>query len=221
MQSENLSMPMAPWYRAEISRKVLHVSSVLIPLIYVFVQRGLMLWLLTAGLAIAAVVEVLRYAHPGFRTLFRDQLGFMVRSVEWHRLTGSTYVLLGALLAVALFPKPIAIVVLIILSISDSAASLVGLNFGRTRFLGKSLAGSLAFFFTALAILWPAEPISHGVAFLAAAVATLAEALPALKLGPVELNDNLLVPLSTGFVIWILTQHTAAPEIAAALSTAW
>lgn len=214
-------MPMAAGYRAEISRKVLHVGSVLIPLTYAFVPRWVMLWVLGACVVIAAIVEVLRYTSAAFHTLFRHWLGFMVRSVEWHRLTGATYVLVGGLLTVALFPKRIAIVVLVVQSISDSAASLIGLHFGRSRFLGKSLAGSLAFFLTAVAILWYALPESQGIAFLAAVVATLAEALPAPKLGPVELNDNLTVPLATATFIWLLARQATSPEVAAALTAAW
>lgn len=196
-------MGLAPWWQAEISRKVLHVASAATPLVYCLVSRDTMLLMLVACVASAVAVEVLRQSSAGFRELFRRYLGFMVRAAEWNRITGATYVLVGALLVVWLFPKPIAIAAMFIQSISDSAASLIGLRFGRARFFGKSLAGSLAFFFTAVVILWIARPEAKGAGLVAGAVATCTEAMPALRLGRFELNDNLTIPLLAATTMWL------------------
>jgi dolichol kinase len=196
---------MTPWYRAEVTRKVLHITSATIPLAYLLLDRELMLGLLAGLCVFSVVVEAARQAWPAFQKLFMRTVGFMVRNNEWDRLTGSTYVLLGGLLAVWLFPKRVAVPVLLVQSISDAAASLIGINYGRSKFLGKSFAGSSAFFITALAILLVAFPDYRGVALLAALVATLIEALPSLKLGRFELNDNLMVPLGAGALICGLT----------------
>lgn len=210
-------MVLRPAWRAEISRKVLHLSTALIPIAYAFVDRRLMLTLLAGGVSLAIVVEIGRNVSAGFRAVFRRTVGFMVRSREWNRVCGSTYVLLGALLSVWLFPQPAAMVALLILSVSDTAASLVGLSLGRTRFLGKSMAGSFAFFVTALAILCATYPDTLGIAFTTAVVATLAEALPALKLGRIELNDNITIPLLTGGSLWFLDAYVESGRLAALL----
>jgi len=195
-------LPAITSFRIEVSRKLLHLSTCLIPLVYWLVGRqDLMLGLLAVSVAIAVAVEVLRHHHAGFQRHFRATVGFMVREREWGRVSGATYVLVAALLSVWLFPRHVAIAGLLILSISDSAASLVGLKFGRSQFLGKSLAGSFAFFVTALGILFIALPEARGVAFLAAAVATVAEAIPALRFGKLELSDNILIPVCTGVAI--------------------
>lgn len=210
-------MTLTSGYRAEISRKVLHLLSATTPIVYLFLERGIMLWLLGACLVIALTVELLRHSSATCGQLFKRWVGFMVRAVEWGRLCGATYVLVGALLTVWLFPKPIAIAALFVQSISDSAASLIGLRFGRSRFLGKSLAGSLAFFVTALVILWVALPGARGVAFAAALVATLVEALPAPRLGRLELNDNLTIPLLTGATVWLLQTSPGPAQLASLL----
>lgn len=201
-------MTLPPAYRAEISRKVLHLFSATTPVVYMFVTRELLLRLLVPCVVVALVVEIARHASPAFHTRFRRAVGFMVRSAEWDRITGATYVLVGAWLAVWLFPKPVAIAAMLIQSISDSAASLVGITFGRTRFLGKSLAGSLAFFVTAVAILWVSLPDAKGVGLIAALVATIVEALPAFKWGRFELNDNLTIPLLTGAAIQLMQRSS-------------
>ncbi len=215
-------MTFAATFRTELSRKVFHLSSAGIAIAYLLFDRAFMLWGLAICLGIAVVVETLRYLHPGFRALFSRTVGFMVREAEWGRLTGSTYVLLGALLAVALFPsKNVVIGVLLVLSVSDSAASLIGMRFGRIRFLGKSLEGSLAFLVTAAVILGLALPATPVVALIAAVVATVVEALPSLKLGRVELNDNVMVPLLTGAVIygtcWLVRTTGTTEQVAALL----
>ena len=207
-------MDAVPDYRAEISRKVLHLAAAVTPFVYVFLTRDTMIRLLAPCLLLAVTIELLRYASPGFQVVFRRWVGFMVRDVEWNRITGATYVMVGALLSVWWFPKPVAIAAMLIQIVSDTAASLIGIRFGRTRFLGKSLAGSGAFFITAVIILWLALPDSKGVALAAALVATLAEALPALRLGRFELNDNVTVPLLTGITIWLLRDGPAWASLA-------
>jgi dolichol kinase len=197
---------LVPFY-PEVSRKLLHLASAITPVTYHFVGRPIILALLGLCLAIAMAVEWLRRSNPAFGSVYRTAVGGLMRPREWTRLTGATYVLLGAFVSVALFPKPIAIAVLLIAAVSDSAAALVGLRFGRSRFLTKSLAGSTAFFVTALAILLWTFPDQRGVALIAALVATLFEAAPAPRLGYLELNDNIVVPTVTGLLICLLTKQ--------------
>ncbi len=204
-------MPSAAGHSPEFSRKVLHLTAATTPVVYMFIARETALWLLGLCVAIAVLIEVLRQVSARFAVFFRRTVGFMVRTTEWTRVSGATYVLVGALLSVWLFPKPIAIAVLFIQVISDTAASLMGLRYGRTRFLGKSVAGSSAFFLTALAILWLMWPAAKEIDLLAAAVATVAEALPTLRLGRYELNDNLTVPLLTGLALCLLLRTGAYP----------
>lgn len=191
-------------YRAESSRKVLHLCTALVPLAYIFLPRATMLALLGPCVAFAVIIEILRHSNRRFQALFRRRVGFMVRRREWGRVCGSTYVLVGAFLSVLLFDKSVAVAVLLILTVSDTAASLVGLRFGRTRLVGKSLEGSSAFFVTALAILFFTLHGSLVLLIVAALVATVTEAIPALRFGRLELNDNLLIPLVTGGTLHLL-----------------
>jgi dolichol kinase len=202
-------MSSAPDYRAEISRKVLHLTAAITPFVYMCVSRDTMIRLIAPCVLLAMTIELLRFASPGFHAFFRRWVGFMVRQAEWDRITGATYVMIGALLSVWWFPKPVAIAAMLIQIVSDTAASLIGIRYGRTRFLGKSLAGSGAFFITAVIILVIAMPDSKEIALAAALVATLAEALPALRLSKFELNDNVTVPLLTGITIWLLRDGPA------------
>lgn len=190
-------------YREEIARKAIHLASALIPTAYLFLSRDLTLALLLALLLAMGAVEFLRNHLLSFGRLFDRMLGFMLRRFEHRGVTGATFVFIASFLAIGLFPKPIALTVLYILSISDSLASLIGMRFGRIRFRGKSLEGSAAFFLSAVLIAWIVLEGRPVPALLGAAVGTLAEAFP-LRIGRYEINDNVWVPLITGAALLLV-----------------
>ena len=83
--------------------------------------------------------------------------------------------------------------------IGDGAAAVVGRRYGRTRypFSPKSVEGSAAFFVTAFLAAIPfglvgVEPLGLGTLAVGAFTAAVVEALP------VDINDNLRVPLVAG-----------------------
>ena len=184
-------------YGDEIRRKLIHLSSAAFPIVYWATDRAFMLRVLVPLAAVAIVAEALRHLRPGFRAFIDRWLGRVIREAEAHTLTGATCVTVAALLSIWLFDERIAITVLLFLSVSDALASLIGIRFGTVRFLGKSLAGSTAFFVSAAAIALFVLPESSPVALAGAAIATVVEALP-LRIGHYRLDDNLSIPLLTG-----------------------
>ena len=93
--------PQAPTrFRSELARKGIHLSSALIPMAYWWLSRENMLAALGGCLGIMMLIEFLRSVSPGFRLVFQNRLGFMLRSFEQQRLTGASYVLIAAFLAV-------------------------------------------------------------------------------------------------------------------------
>lgn len=191
-------------YWDEIGRKAIHLSSAIFPLVYHYTSCEFMLWVMVPLVAFALAVETARQSVPAVEAWVQRWLGKIMRREEKRLFTGATYVVISVLLMIALFPKEIAITALLFMSISDALASLIGIKFGGTwRFLGKSVAGSSAFFLSAIAIaLWqlPAHPL---VGLAGAATATIAEAL-ALRFGDFKVDDNFSIPLSSGVVMLLL-----------------
>ena len=70
-------------------------------------------------------------------------LGEMIREHEAFSLLGSTYLLLASLLAIEIFPQPIAAAALGFTVLGDAFGALVGRAWGRHRILNKSLEGAL------------------------------------------------------------------------------
>jgi dolichol kinase len=190
-------------YGDEVRRKLIHLASAIIPLVYWATDRRFMLSALVPLVAIAIVVELLRHYNRRVRGFIQRWLGRVVREAEAHAVTGATYVTLASLLTIAIFPKPFAITALLFLAVCDALASLIGIRFGRTRYFGKSLVGSAAFFLSASAIALLALRGMPLVALAGALVGTIVEALP-LKIGRYKLDDNLVIPLTSAAAMWAL-----------------
>jgi dolichol kinase len=180
----------------EIRRKMVHLATLIIPIGYALTSRETVILFVIPLFLVLLSVDLLRHFHPGMASLFkRFFFGRVLREEEKPTLMGSTYFLFSAILAVLLFPKPIAITSLLILILSDTAAALVGKEMGRIRIFGKTLEGSAAFFFTSLLIVWLYPNLNRFSGTLAALGGTLIEVLP------IRVNDNLSIPLVTGAIM--------------------
>ncbi len=190
-------MGMIPWL--EIRRKIFHTASLSIPICYHYLSKETAVLILLPVFAFYLSCDLLRHCHKGFGELF-DQLitSRFLREREKKGLIGSTYFLIGTLLAIIIFPKDIAIASLYILVISDTAASIVGSAWGRIRlFRRKTVEGSIAFFVTGMIVV--AFTMGHSLFWGTAGVlgATLVELLP------IRLDDNLTIPLVAGGIMMI------------------
>ena len=105
-----------------------------------------------------------------------------------------------------IFPHTIATAATLILSVSDSLATLVGKHFGRTRLLeDKTLEGTLVFLLSSLVISYHFFPSGF---LLGAIAATLGEVVPGFFPRLREkgiLDDNLLIPLFAGAIFLLGT----------------
>lgn len=190
----------------ELGRKLIHLGSALFAVLYYYTDRGFMLWLMGVLTVLAIGLEVARQRSPAVRRLIQRVAGGVFRSSEQSEVTGATYVSIAILLTILLFAKPVAIACIAMLSVCDSLAALVGQRFGKARFLGKSVAGSGAFFLSALAIgCWL---LPNVWAALAGALAgTLAEAQE-IRLGRVQVNDNVAIPLLAGLAVTVVLSRS-------------
>ncbi len=103
---------------------------------------------------------------------------------------------LGIFLVFILFGREPAIVSVVVLAVGDAFASIVGIRYGRRRIGERSLEGTLAFFLSSFLVLLPFVEMWKAlvVSFLSAVVEAL----------PVGIDDNFTVPLTAGFVYWIM-----------------
>ncbi|MFH1754652.1 MAG: phosphatidate cytidylyltransferase, partial [Candidatus Latescibacterota bacterium] len=140
------------------------------------------------------VMDLLRLSDDRLRQFFLRFFKSLIRSHEEEHLLGSTYFMIAALISVLVFDKMIAISALTFLVLGDTAAAVIGKRFGKAAYWGKSLAGSIACLLCCIVIgflLLDNMP----VILAGALAATIAEALP------VPMDDNMRVPIASGFVM--------------------
>jgi len=111
---------------------------------------------------------------------------------------GAIMFYLGCFIVTILFRSSIAIASIAVLALSDSLSTLTGRFFGRHKLFinkKKSWEGSITFFVTTFMILlFFINPIK---ALIITIFVTFVEMLP-------KMDDNLTVPLATGFLIWLI-----------------
>lgn len=196
-----------PHWLTEARRKALHFLFILLPLelLYGWLPwpRGKADWrLCLIVLTLAAIaLDVIRIHDHRVRRFFTRFVGELLRDHEHFSLLGSTYLLIAALLAVEIFPRPVAAAALGFTILGDGVAALVGRGIGRTRFFGKSLegaAGGLAACLAWACFLAATGALPWSVVLVGAGVASLVELLP------IPLDDNLAITLFAGYVMKLL-----------------
>ncbi|HMK39824.1 MAG TPA: dolichol kinase [Bacteroidota bacterium] len=194
-------------YGTEFIRKGIHICSLLIPVVYYFIPKTTALAILIPLTLACGLSDIARLFIPAVGRVYNTFFGFLLRSHEQNergrRLTGATYVLFAATLAVLFFPKVIAITAIAVLIISDTSAALVGRRFGKHRFMSKSLEGASAFFLSGLLVVAFAPKVDYapGEYLIGGAAALFGAVVEASAIG---LDDNLSIPLSVGGMMWIL-----------------
>lgn len=186
--------------RAEIRRKMLHILALAIPFGIAYLPRhtAIAIFVPLAGLMVTG--EMLRRKFAFLQKLFMAVFGRIVRPEEENRLTGGTCFFVSGALCLILFDPPIAFTVMAFIIIGDAAAAIVGMKLGRVRFSsGKSLEGAAACICACL-LFWAAFPRIDFPMAAAAAVLTAG-----LELVPVQLDDNLTVPVVCGIILQVWT----------------
>jgi dolichol kinase len=182
-------------FAREAGRKAIHLFALVMPIGLWFVPQPYARLILFGFFLLLAAIDIARWTPTRLSRFLRLTLGSVLRPHERRRFSGGTYILAAGALCSVLFPKPVAVAVLICIIVGDTAAVFVGRSIGKIRIGQKTLEGSVAFFVTSLAcILW-IPGLSWQVKLLGAAVAAIVEACP------IPMDDNLTVPLAAGLVM--------------------
>lgn len=200
-------------FTSELSRKLLHLVALVIPVTALVVGRTWAIALLLPLSLIAVGADVLRTRNQAFSHFIDRVFGFMMRPSERQGVgapvifNGATWVLIAAATLAVVFPLSIGMPAFIVFMVADAVAALLGRRLGRHRWPGttRTIEGSLAFFVTGVIIYSVWGGLALWAILIVVAFGAAAEALP----GP--LNDNIRVPVVMATIIYILS--LAAPII--------
>jgi len=136
-------------------RKIIHIlfGLTLYIMIQIYGKQVQFIFLLIAAFFI--IFDIGRYKLKSWGKIFYSAFGKLLKEDEKrNNMTGATLFVLIAAVVIVLFPPHIAKVSILIITFSDSFASIAGQIFPIfTIWKTKSLSGSLAFFLTSVFIL--------------------------------------------------------------------
>ncbi|MDR0719411.1 MAG: phosphatidate cytidylyltransferase [Treponema sp.] len=197
----DLRLPALPYTRdlkTELIRKLIHFLIAFCP-VMAGLSRNVTIAFLAAGVLSYTAFEVLRLAGVKVPIVSSITAAASRARDEGHFVLGPVTLALGALFSILAFSPAAAAIAIYALAFGDGLAGLVGRFLGRFRpaFMnGKSIEGSLACF---IAVFIAAFRVC-GSLQLAGAVAVTATFVEAF---PLEDYDNLMLPLSVGFVVQV------------------
>lgn len=190
------------------ARKIWHMVGVFsMFLAYVLLPEIVSYTILAAAVALFLPIDFLRQRYPALNDWMVHAFKPIMRTHEIHKIAGTTYLLSGVTLIVALFPRPIVALTLLFLAFADPIASFIGIKYGKDKIFGhKSIQGFMAAFVVcavATAIYLTYYNIMFDrvivVSLLAGLIGALAELVPIGKL-----DDNFTLPVLSAIGLYIL-----------------
>ncbi len=186
----------------EIGRKVIHLAILVVLVLFFAIknqygQQAALLFLVLL-LLIFLILEYFRLELNLKMPFFHH----LIRPKEEYRLYGVIFFLSSTIMALAVFDTPIAITALLMTTFGDMSAAIAGRRYGTTvLFRNKTVVGFVAELITNLIVAIIASlffSLNIYIPIVMAFVATISETMVD------ELDDNLIVPLASGFIGQIL-----------------
>ena len=190
--------------KLELKRALLHLA-ICIAIIAISMKTRIvwpLFYILIAGLILSLIS--LKYKIPiisFFLKNFERQANMKTFPGK-----GALFLIAGCLLALKLFPDNIAFASIAILAFGDTTSRLISGNINKKLIKNKNIFGVL------LGIIISSAAASFFVgllfAFIASAIALIAEIL-IIKLGEDPVDDNTIVPLIAGTVLYLMINFIA------------
>ena len=181
----------------EIYRKIFHISSLIIPLIYIYTNFFNFIIFLTISTMCMFIINInynmiLRLINS------KINLDFIIRDYEKKSLWSASYMILTFLLVSIIFPKNIAIISMILASVCDPLAGLFGQKYGKIKIIhNKTLEGTYIFIISAfLLVSLYLHTVSSYLLIICILIA-LTELITPMK------YDNVTIPIASSLIFTI------------------
>ena len=195
--------------RNETNRKLSHVFSALIPFAFLMIFKyfdenifNIMLLIFGIGTILFLIIDLLRRYSNILQRVFVFLSSHSMRDaeIENKQLTGASWLLISFYLIFYIFPLEYAVPSCIILSFSDTASAIIGINFGKHKWYKQySIEGSIAFIVVGLLVLFIFLPeINFWLALLIVTTATIGESIIPI------IDDNISIPFICVTMLYFL-----------------
>ena len=187
----------------EFNRQLFHLAlgvAIVLLLMYGFIDKNIILILILFGiiLSIASKTNKLPIIYALLQKFERK------KEIENFPGKGIIFYFTGVYISLLLFPREVALASIMVLAFGDSISHMYGMHYGKIRhplsnrkFLEGTIAGFIAGFIGA----WMFLPWHE--AFFASLIAMAVEAIE-IKIGAEQVDDNLIIPVVAGAVVYLL-----------------
>ena len=191
----------------QLARRLFHLSTGTVAtfLYYHFLTHQRAVYLLGAALCLLYIFEQIRINYPEYSQIFGKITSYFLRAEEQLKESAQIPYAMGMLLTLLTFPKPIAMVSILTLAISDPVSAIIGIKFGKRHIVEhKSIEGSIAFFTTCfLNILFVYHYLYNAPLGITIMVGIIVSAIVStFEMIPIRIDDNLTIPVVTSFALW-------------------
>ena len=145
------------------------------------------------------LLDLFRFLHKKTNILLTEKIKSIFRKGEEKKFSTMTIFLISFFITVLVFDIEIAITALIFLVFGDMSSKIFGLAYGRHKIFEKTFEGMLAFVGTVIVfgfVLYTSIEIPF-IILLAGAISA-----PIIEILPLELNDNLTIPVLSGVAMF-------------------
>ena len=208
MESNNKEQYKELSLKGEFYRKTIHIASSSIPIGYYFLSKDIVLIVIAPLLFLMLLVEFLKYKSEAVYNLYLRYFKSLLRGHEFDRdkfrVNGASWVLIGDIVCILLFPKYIAITGMLLLSLSDSLSAIIGRIYGKKQYApDRSFAGTFTFFTVGIVIVFLSPkyiyiPAEYYLGLIAVAATTLADSVK------LPVDDNFAIPVICSGLLYLL-----------------
>lgn len=197
-----------PIEKGELHRKLIHISSSSIPIGYYFLDKKVVLGILVPLLVLLILFELLKYKVKFLYELYIKLFKPMLREHEYDtgvlRVNGASWVLIGDILCIIIFPKFIAIGGMLLLSLSDSISAIAGQLFAKRYYTkNRSYLGTGVFLIIGMIIVtfspkYYYNSLEYIIGYTAIVVTAISDSIN------LPFDDNLIIPIVYCGALYIL-----------------
>ena len=184
-------------FNNEIYRKIFHISSLIIPLIYIYTNFLNFIIFLTISTFFMFIINI-NYTLILRLINSKINLDFIIRDYEKKSLWSASYMILAFLLITIIFPKNVAIISMILGSVCDPLAGLFGQKYGKIKIIhNKTLEGTYVFIISAFLLVSLYSYTVSTYLLLICVLIALTELITPMK------YDNVTIPISSSLIFTI------------------
>ena len=192
-----------------LARKVWHLAMGLV-IVFIYmsgISQANGVTILASFLGFDLLMESARLRSPAFNEKMLKFWGPIMRAHEISQFSTVPHYIAAAIIAVGIFPKPVAILSILYLACGDPIASLFGILYGHKgpRFAsGKTLIGSLAGVTACTLVTFiylKSIAIPDGAILALSLIGGISGGMAELL--PFDIDDNFTIPVISGFALWL------------------